>query len=68
MIDVVCGANSQQVDLEGKTVAEAKEALKEVLNIPDDAQAILSGDNVDNTYILRQGDKLEFIKRSGDKG
>lgn len=68
-IKVVCGANTQDMDnLEGKTVAEVKQGLKEVLNIPDDAQAIISGDNVENNYSLRDGDVLEFVKPSGTKG
>jgi len=68
-IKVVCGANTQEMDnLEGKTVAEIKEGLKEVLNIPDGAQAIISGDNVENGYTLRAGDVLEFVKPSGTKG
>lgn len=68
-IKVVCGANSQEMDnLEGKTVADVKQGFKEVLNIPDDAQAIISGDNVENSYALRAGDVLEFVKPSGTKG
>lgn len=68
-IKVVCGANQQEFDnLEGKTVSEVRQALADVLNIPADAQAIISGDNVEVTYQLRPGDVLEFIKKSGEKG
>jgi hypothetical protein len=68
-IKVVCGANTQEMEgLEGKTVAEVKEGFREVLNIPDGARAIVSGDNVENVYVLRAGDVLEFVKPSGKKG
>jgi hypothetical protein len=68
MVTVVCGANSNSYELEGKTVAEAREVLKEVLNIPEGSNAAISGDNVEGTYILQGNDVLEFAKKSGDKG
>ena len=68
-ITVVCGANSQDFDnLTGQSVSEIKEALREVFNIPEDAQAIISGDNVENVYLLQNGDVLEFVRPSGTKG
>jgi hypothetical protein len=65
---VVCGANSQDGDLTGLTVAEIKQAYKDILNIDDASEAIISGDKVDNGYRLADGDTLEFVKKSGKKG
>jgi hypothetical protein len=67
-IKVVCGANYEEAEVVGMTVAQAKRALMESLNIPEDSQAIISGDNVNTDYILREGDTLEFIKPSGENG
>jgi hypothetical protein len=68
MVKVSSGANTQDMELAGKTIAEVKQELKDVLNISDDANAVISGDNVETTYVLQNGDVLEFIKKSGDKG
>jgi len=68
-IKVVCGANTQELeDFEGKSVSEVREGLAEALNIPDDARAIITGDNVNDGYCLQDGDVLEFVRPSGDKG
>lgn len=67
-IKVVCGANTQEAEVAGLTVSQAKRALTEALNIPEDAQAIISGDNVQVDYVLREGDVLEFVKQGGKNG
>lgn len=67
-IKVVCGANVQEAEIVGKTISEVRAELAEVLNIPVDSRAMVSGDNVEATYALQVGDTLEFIKESGDKG
>lgn len=67
-IKVACGANTQDAEVAGMTVAEVRRSMQDVLNIPEDAEAIISGDNVNNTYTLREGDVLEFVKKSGEKG
>lgn len=67
-IKVVCGANAQEAEIVGMTVEQARRALAEALNIPEDAQAIITGDNVQTDYVLRQGDVLEFVKKSGENG
>jgi len=68
MVTAVCGANAQDLELAGKTVSQVRQELKDVLNIGEDSNAIISGDNVENDYVLRDGDVLEFVKRSGTKG
>ena len=67
MAKVVCGANEQEVQ-PGMTVGEVKNAYKEVLNIDDNSEIILNGDRVGDEYVLLDTDKLEFLKKAGDKG
>lgn len=68
-VRVVHGANEQYFDnLEGKTVGSVKKSLREVFNIPGDAQAIVSNKEVGDDFILEGGMSLEFVKEAGVKG
>lgn len=68
-IRVVHGANEQYFDnLEGKTVGMIRKSLREVFNIPSDADALISGKNVGDDFILEGGQNLEFVKEAGVKG
>lgn len=69
MIKIVCGANSQELEgVEGKTLAEVKTQLQEVLNIPSPVQSMLGGVTVDDDYALKEGDVVELVKPAGTKG
>lgn len=67
-IQVTYGANSQEVDVVGKTVGQIREGMAEALNVPKDATALISGEPVVNDYALQQGDRVEFVRASGEKG
>lgn len=68
-VRVVHGANEQYFDnLEGKTVGMVRKSLREVFNIPGDADALVSGKNVADDFILEGGMNLEFVKEAGVKG
>jgi len=67
-IQVSCGANSADFPVEGKTVGAVQEFLKEVLNIDRLAEGQVAGRSVDSSYVLKEGDVLEFIKPAGRKG
>lgn len=67
-VKLVCGANSQEAAVAGRTVSDIRRDFGDVLNIPPNAQAIISGDNVQGAYVLQPGDTLEFLKPSGTKG
>lgn len=68
-VRVVHGANEQYFDsLEGKTVGTVKKSLREVFNIPSDAEALISGKQVGDDFILEGGMNLEFVKEAGVKG
>ena len=67
-IQVSCGANSAEFPVLGKTVGAVQEFLKEVLNIDRVAEGKVSGKAVSTSYVLQEGDVLEFIKPAGRKG
>jgi|TARA_Y100000034_G_scaffold132302_1_gene194952 hypothetical protein len=68
-IRVVHGANEQYFDnLEGKTVGQVKKSLREVFNIPSDAEALIGSKQVGDEFVLEGGQSLEFVKEAGVKG
>lgn len=69
VITVTCGANTSAFgEIAGKSIGQLRQDLGDVLNIAPDSQVIVSGENVDENYILQAGDRVEFIKASGVKG
>ena len=62
------GANDAYHSMSGKTVGMARKSLKNELNIPGDAQALISGKPVEDDFILEGGMTLEFVKEAGQKG
>ena len=68
-VRVVHGANEQYFDnLEGKTVGMIRKGLREVFNIPGDAEALVAGKKVGDDFVLEGGQNLEFVKEAGVKG
>ena len=68
-ISVTCGANSQLFgDISGRTISEVRRDLGDVMNISDNAAAMVSGAAVSEDYVVQPGDRLEFIQASGTKG
>lgn len=68
-VRVISGANEQYFDtLEGKTVGSVRKSLRDVFNIPGDAEARVGDKKVNDDFILEGGAVLEFVKESGVKG
>lgn len=67
-IRVSCGAAAGDFTVCGKTVGAVSEFLREVLNIDRMAQGVVNGNTVDGSYVLQDGDNLEFLKAAGRKG
>jgi len=42
--------------------------LEQVLNIPREASVTVNGGRVDDEYVVRPGDEIEFLKSAGVKG
>lgn len=68
-IELSSGANTlSREDAVERTVGCMRSDYGSVLNIPDNAQAILNGGEVADDQRLEDGDTLEFVKPSGTKG
>jgi hypothetical protein len=67
-IQVSCGASSGDFPVVGKTVREVGEFLREVLNVDRLSTGLINGKEVDASYVLKSGDRLEFLKSAGRKG
>jgi len=67
-LHISSGASSGQFPVVGRTVAEVAAFLAEVLNIEKMSIGHVNGKEVDGTYILKEGDNLEFLKSAGQKG
>lgn len=52
----------------GMTVAQVRLARSEAFNIASDAKAYRGREEVNEDYVLRRGDQIEFVRRQGDKG
>ncbi len=67
-VRVVHGVNEGYYELEGKTVGQVRKSLREVHNIPGDADAMIGQQAVEDDFVLEGGMSLEFIKDGGVKG
>lgn len=65
---VSCGAAYGNFPVVGKTVGAVAEFLREVLNVDRMSQGVVNGKQVDDSYRLKEGDNLEFLKPAGRKG
>jgi hypothetical protein len=69
MIEVRNGVNSIPIEeIEGKEVHEIRSMLSQALNIDTAAVPTVNGETVNENYVLVDGDELEFVKPSGEKG
>lgn len=52
----------------GMTVAQIRLARTDMWSIPAQAKAYQAGRELPETYVLKKGDAIEFVRRQGDKG
>ncbi len=67
-IRVSCGASSGEFPVVGKTTSAVKGFLKEVLNISTMSSPLINGKQAPETYVIKEGDEVEFLKPAGQKG
>ena len=65
---VIYGVNELDLDLAGKTAHGIWKVLEQVFNIPRDAAVTVNGARVEDDYVVRPGDEIEFQKQAGVKG
>lgn len=67
-VEVKYGVHRMVADAIGKTVADVKAGLKDVMNIPANAVAVIAGQKVTDDHKITAGEKVEFVKEAGVKG
>lgn len=67
-VTVIHGANDGIFDLAGSTVAVVQRTLVDAFNLRSNAIAFVNGEEVESTFTLSAGDRLEFVYRTGTKG
>lgn len=68
LVKVVHGTHDGQHPLANQTVATARATFSVPYNIPTEAAAFVNGEPVDEDYVLRPNESLEFMKAAGVKG
>lgn len=68
MIKIVSGVNTLDANLVGRSVSDVRNMLSQPLNIDVASRPVVNGETVEEDYVLEDGDELEFVKASGEKG
>ena len=68
MVKVISGVNQLEAGLTGISVATVRQMLSQPLNIDAASKPVVNGETVNEDYVLCDGDELEFVKASGEKG
>lgn len=67
-VTVQYGANQEELNVSGSSVATVRASLLDAFNIPKDAVPFVNGEQVDENYVLQTSQVLEFVKQAGVKG
>ena len=67
-VTAISGASCETFQIAGQTLTQTRNLLGPVLNLDNDADALVNGQPVNENYVLQTGDRLEFVKKAGEKG
>ena len=67
-VTVESGVNSTQAELAGQKVCDIRTMLRQPLNIDPAARILVNGEASPDSYVAQDGDTIEFVKASGQKG
>ncbi len=67
-VTVMSGAHMQSLPLVNQTVTQVRDLLQGPFNIGPQAMPLVNGRPVSEDTVLQQGDALEFVHHSGEKG
>lgn len=67
-VEVRYGVHKMIADAIGKTVADVRSGLSQVMNLPANAGAVIGGTKVTDDHVIKKGEKVEFVKEAGVKG
>lgn len=52
----------------GKTVGEVRKMVKGMWSVPTDSVGKKGKETLEDSYIIQEGDEIEFQRRTGEKG
>jgi hypothetical protein len=68
-VTVICGIHKlPDLAIAGMTVEKVRQDLTTALNIKANMASVVNGKNVDNKYVLKANETLEFVRHAGSKG
>lgn len=67
-VSVSSGPYLEELPVAGSSVGEIRRRFKDRFDIDDKAQAIVNGNDADESYILKAGEGLMFVRHAGEKG
>lgn len=67
-VQITHGVNQDCLPLAGHTIDFVAQSLRDVFNIPQTASAFVNGEEVSPRHIVSDGDHVEFVKGTGQKG
>lgn len=65
---VIYGASVQTLALVGLRIAQARPLVETILGVDPRSPVLVNGRPVRNSYLIAQGDTLEFVHHAGEKG
>jgi hypothetical protein len=67
-VTVMSGSSSREFPVARQMVGDVRRLLRAVLNVADDAIALINGAEAGEDAVLAANDRLEFVRRAGMKG
>lgn len=65
---MACGANDGNFTAVGNTIEKALATFGDILNADIKSTPLVNGEEVKRSYVLKEGDVVEFLKPAGQKG
>lgn len=62
------GVNNKQGDLAGKTIGQIRAEVGRSWKLTDDTSAYNGTQKLDEDYVVKPGENIEFHRRQGEKG
>lgn len=62
------GVHNKTGDVAGKRISEIREESGRMWQLPNDAAAYKGTEKLDEDYIVKPGESIEFHRRQGEKG
>lgn len=67
-VHIEYGASEMDLPLVDYQVGDVRNAVQTTMNVDPQAKAYVNGQEVEGDYVLKAGDRLEFMRQSGSKG